>query len=104
VDIEENGALSFLDVLVTLRFGGTLVHAVYLHSPCQALKEFLIHLNGTCQYIKFTVQIEENEALSFLDVLVTRRLDVILVHTVYRQSPKSVHHLAQKWAVLTMLV
>jgi hypothetical protein len=37
----------------------------------EALQEFLRHLNGIHQNIKYTMETEEKRALPFLDVLVT---------------------------------
>lgn len=51
----------------------------------RVLQEFQKHLNGIHENIKFTMKTKENGALSFLDVLVTRRLDGTLGHTVYRK-------------------
>jgi hypothetical protein len=58
------------------------------------------------------MKLEENCSLPFLDVLVSRRPDGILGHTVYRKPTqtdlylhaKSEHHPAQKKAALTTLV
>jgi hypothetical protein len=50
----------------------------------RVLQELLKHLNGIHENTKFTVKIE-NGALPFLDILVTRRLDGILGHTVCRK-------------------
>jgi hypothetical protein len=60
----------------------------------------------------FTVEVEQNKTLPFLDILVSRRLDASHGHSVYRKSThtdlyhhtKSEHHLAQKQTVLTTQV
>jgi hypothetical protein len=57
-------------------------------------------------------QSEQDRTLPFLDVLVSRRLDGTLGHTIYRKSThtdlylhaKSEHHPAHKRAVLTTLI
>jgi hypothetical protein len=72
------------------------------------LHGFLQHLNNIHLNIKFTMEVEQNGCLPFLDVLVGRRPDRSLGHSVYRKSThtelylhaKSEHHLAQKQAVL----
>jgi hypothetical protein len=51
----------------------------------QALQEFPKRLNGIHQNINFTMEKDENAALHFLDVLVTRNLDGTIGHTVYRK-------------------
>jgi hypothetical protein len=76
------------------------------------LQDFLLHLNSIHKSIKFTMEIEHVRTLLFLDVLVSRRLDGILGHMVYRKSThtdlylhaKSEHHPPQKRAVLTTLI
>jgi hypothetical protein len=76
------------------------------------LEEFLKRLNNIHPNIMFTMEVEQNKTLPFLDVLVSRRSDGSLGHSVYRKSThtdlylhaRSAHHPAQKWAVLTTLV
>jgi hypothetical protein len=78
----------------------------------EELQEFLKHLNNIHPNIKFTMEVEENRCLPFLNVLISRRPDGSLGHTVYRKSThtdlylhaKSEHHPAQKKAVPTTLV
>jgi len=53
------------------------------------LQEFQKHLNGIHENIKFTMKIEQNGALSFLNVLVTRRLDGTLGHTIHRKPTRA---------------
>jgi hypothetical protein len=57
------------------------------------------------------MEAEQDRTLPFLDMLVSRRLDGTLGHTVYRKRhtdlylhAKSEHRLAQKRAVLTTLI
>jgi hypothetical protein len=73
---------------------------------------FLQHLNNIHKSIEFTMEAEQDRTVPFLDVLVSRRLDGTLGHTVYRKSThtdlyphaKSEHHPAQKRTVLTTLI
>jgi hypothetical protein len=75
------------------------------------LQEFLRHLNSIHPNTTFTVEVEQNKVLPFLDDLVSRP-DGSLGHSVYRKSThtdlylhaKSQHHPEQKWAGLTALV
>uniref|UniRef100_UPI001AE043E5 reverse transcriptase domain-containing protein n=1 Tax=Chryseobacterium sp. RR2-3-20 TaxID=2787626 RepID=UPI001AE043E5 len=50
------------------------------------LYEFLNHLNSQHQRIQFTMEIEENNQLPFLDVLVIKKPNGRLGHTVYRKK------------------
>jgi hypothetical protein len=76
------------------------------------LYDFLQHLNNIHPNIKFTTEVEQDGSLAFLDVLVSRRLDGSLGHSVHRKQThaerylhaNSEHHLAQKQAVLMTLV
>jgi hypothetical protein len=76
------------------------------------LQDFLQHLNNIHKSIEFTMKAEQDRTLPFLDVLVSRRLDGTLGHTVYRKlthtdlylHAKSEYHLEQKRAVLTTLI
>ncbi|KAJ8910270.1 hypothetical protein NQ315_014004 [Exocentrus adspersus] len=47
------------------------------------LQEFLGHLNSINSRIQFTMEVEEDGKLLFLDVLVSRNADGTLGHTVY---------------------
>ncbi|KAK9874835.1 hypothetical protein WA026_005651 [Henosepilachna vigintioctopunctata] len=77
----------------------------------EKLLEFLNHLNSIHPQIQFTMEKEENGQLAFLDVLVKRREDGSLGHTVYRKPTHtdrylhkmSNHHPKQKRAVLRCL-
>jgi hypothetical protein len=83
------------------------IFAVWPHG-----KDDLQHLNNIHKSIEFTMETEQDRTLPFLDVLVSRRLDGTLGHTVYRNTThtdlylhaKSEHHPAQKRAVLTTLI
>ena len=77
-----------------------------------ALQEFLLHLNSQHPLIKFTMEQEKNNTISFLDVQVTRKADGTLAHTVHRKPThtdrylhsSSFHHPRFKSAVLNTLV
>jgi hypothetical protein len=76
------------------------------------LREFLDHLSSFHHNIKFTMEVEKNRSLPFLDVLVSRRPDGSLGDTVYRKPThtdlyphaKSAHHPAQKKGILLSLI
>ena len=77
-----------------------------------ALQEFLLHLNSQHPLIKFTMEQEKNNTISFLDVQVTRKADGTLAHTVHRKPThtdrylhsSSFHHPRFKSAVHNTLV
>jgi hypothetical protein len=85
--------------------------AVWLHGE-EELHDFLIHLNNIHPNLKFTMEVEKKQSLPFHDVLVSRRPDGSLGHTVYRKPThtdlylhaKSAHHQAQKKGVLHSLI
>jgi hypothetical protein len=87
------------------------IFAVWPHGT-DYLQDFLRHLNNIHKSIEFTMEAGQDRTLPFLDVLVSRRLDGKLGHTVCRKSThtdlylhaKSEHHLAQKRAVLTTVI
>jgi hypothetical protein len=76
------------------------------------LQRFLEHPNSIHRNIVFTMEVEQEGTLPFLDVLVKRRPDGSLGHSVYRKPThtdlylhaKSEHRPAQKRAVLSTLV
>ena len=49
----------------------------------ESLKEFLGHLNNRLDHIKFTMEVEEDNQIPFLDVLSKKRNGRALVHQVY---------------------
>jgi hypothetical protein len=51
------------------------------------LKKFVDHLNNYSEHIKFTMEIEVDGSLPFLDVCVTKKHDGSLGHQVYRKRP-----------------
>ena len=77
-----------------------------------ALQDFLTHLNNQHPLIKFTMETEQNQTISFLDVQVTRKADGTLAHTVHRKPThtdrylhsSSFHHPRFKSAVQNTLV
>jgi hypothetical protein len=78
----------------------------------QELHDFLDHLNNIHPNIKSMMEVEQNQSLPFLDVLISRRPDGSLGHTVYRKPThtdlylhaSSAHHPAQKKGVLHTLI
>ncbi|KAF2901707.1 hypothetical protein ILUMI_04486 [Ignelater luminosus] len=68
----------------------------------EQLNAVLDHLNSIYQKLKFTMEIEDNNQLPFLDVLVKKRQDGSLGHTVYRSIPH--HHPAQLHSMVKTLV
>ncbi|XP_011069268.1 PREDICTED: uncharacterized protein LOC105155067 [Acromyrmex echinatior] len=53
------------------------------------LRKFLIHLNKQHPNIRFTIDIEENGKLPFLDVLVSKETNGTLGHQVYRKTTRT---------------
>ena len=78
----------------------------------ESLIEFLGHLNSRSDHIKFTMEVEEDNHIPFLDVLITKRNDGTLGHQVYRKKTHTdrylhvdSHHLpSQKIGVINTLV
>ncbi|KAK5638722.1 hypothetical protein RI129_013017 [Pyrocoelia pectoralis] len=78
----------------------------------EKLGEFMQHLNLVHEKIKFTMELEENSELPFLHVLVKKKEDGSLGHTVYRKkahtdrylNAKSHHHPAQLHSVMKTLI
>jgi len=76
------------------------------------LRKFLIFFNNQHPNIHFTIDIEANEKLSFLDILVFKKTDVTLGHQVYRKpthtdrylDAESHHHSAQTQSAINSLV
>ena len=50
------------------------------------LDKFFIHLNSISSEIKFTMELEENMSIPFLDILIIRKEDVSLGHKVFSGS------------------
>ena len=75
------------------------------------LNDFLIHMNNQSKHIKFTMEIEVDSKLPFIDVFITRNDDGSLAHQVQRKKTHthkyihvdSHHHLAQNIGILNTL-
>jgi hypothetical protein len=84
---------------------------IWPHGP-EKLERFLDHLNGFHRNIQFTMEIEKDSHLPFLDIDIFRRPDGSLGHKVYRKpthtnlylNPGSHHHPSNKQAILATLV
>ncbi|XP_071439029.1 uncharacterized protein [Hetaerina americana] len=84
---------------------------VWPHGPA-ALNEFLEHINSVHPKIRFTMEKEDNGQLPFLDILIKKREDGTLSHSVYRKpthtdlylNGESHHHPSQKRGVLSTLL
>ena len=78
----------------------------------EELQNFLQYLNSLHPNIQFTMETEKDDKLVFLDVLVKKKLDGLLGHTMYRKPThtdlylhaNSEHHPTQKQAVMSTLV
>jgi hypothetical protein len=68
------------------------------------LEEFLTHLNNLSQHIKFTIEMDEDGKLPFLDMLLTKKENGRLGYQVYKKKThtnrylhaESHHHPTQK--------
>lgn len=75
------------------------------------LEKFFINLNSISSEIKFTMELEENMSIPFLDILIMRKEDGSIGHKVFRKSTHTAnylhadshHHPAQKLGVLNTL-
>jgi hypothetical protein len=84
---------------------------IWPHGPGK-LVEFLDHLNGLHENIKFTMETEKKGYQPFLDIDIYRKPDDSLGHRVYRKPThtnlylhaNSHHHPSNKQAVLSTLV
>jgi hypothetical protein len=52
----------------------------------ETIQDLLQYLNGIHGNIMFTKELEQNGTLPFLDVLVKKKMDGTLGHTVYRKT------------------
>ncbi|XP_042202209.1 uncharacterized protein LOC121852182, partial [Callorhinchus milii] len=76
-----------------------------------ALNHFLDHINSRHPSIRFTMEVEKDGKLPFLDILFERRPDGSLGHSVYRKAihtdsylkPDSHHHPSQKNSLIKTL-
>ncbi|XP_018573784.1 uncharacterized protein LOC108912855 [Anoplophora glabripennis] len=74
--------------------------------------DFLDHIKGIHPDIQFTMEVDKNAALPFLDVLVERKPDSTLGHRVHRKptctdrymNAESHHHPAQKQGIINTLI
>lgn len=74
------------------------------------LEAFLSHINGLSNHIEFTIEVEKNNQLPFLDILLTKK-DGKLSSTVYRKKThterylhtNSHHHLRKKVGIIKTL-
>ena len=77
-----------------------------------ALDLFFAHMNSQHPNIKFTMEKEKNGQLPFLDILIRKKEDGSLGHSIYRKAThtdlylnnQSHHHPSQKEAVLSTLL
>ncbi|XP_046388240.1 uncharacterized protein LOC124157496 [Ischnura elegans] len=84
---------------------------VWPHGP-ETLMQFLAHMNNVHPSIKFTMETKKDNRLPFLDILIERRADCSLGHSVHRKpmhtdlylNGRSHHHPAQKNGVLRTLI
>ena len=78
----------------------------------QKLTEFLEHLNSKHPSIKFTMELEKNSCIPFLDVMVKRKSDGTLGHSIYCKPThtdrylhaSSHHHPRQKNSLIKTLL
>lgn len=78
----------------------------------EALGESITYLNTLYEGVKFTVELEQQGSLPFLDLLIIRWPDGTLACSVYRKpihtglylNSYSHHHPAQKWGVLLTFI
>ncbi|KAL0842158.1 hypothetical protein ABMA28_014331 [Loxostege sticticalis] len=70
---------------VSPRFYKRYVDDTFTILPTNSVSAFLDHLNSIHPKIQFTMEVEANNRLAFLDVLLTRNPDHTLSHTVFRK-------------------
>jgi hypothetical protein len=88
-----------------------MTFVIWPHGPGK-LAEFLDHLNGLHENIKFTMETEKDGQLPFLDMDIYRKPDGSLGHRVYRKPTHTNlylhanfhHHPSNKQALLSTLV
>ena len=77
----------------------------------EKLVDFVIPMNDQSNHIKFTMEIQDNSCLPFLDVLITKKEDGSLAHQVYQKKThtdkyvhaSSHHPLSQKLGIFHTL-
>ena len=107
-DVEERALSSYG---VQLPFWKRYVDDICTVVPKQRVQHLLQHLNGIEETIQFTVELESNDCLPFLDVLLHRRPDGSISTSVYRKAThtdkyldfSSHHPLSHKIAVVRTL-
>ena len=85
------------------------IFAKWIHGLSK-LHEFLAHINNISNHIKFTIEIEKDNQLPFLDILLTKK-DGKLSTNVYRKKThterylhaNSHHHPKQKYGIIKTL-
>ncbi|CAK1589294.1 unnamed protein product [Parnassius mnemosyne] len=82
-DFEEKALLT---APVNPRFYRRYVDDTFTILPSDKITAFLNHLNSINPNIQFTMELEANNTLAFLDVLVIRNPDNTIGHTVYRKN------------------
>ncbi|CAK1598337.1 unnamed protein product [Parnassius mnemosyne] len=82
-DFEEKALLT---APVNPRFYKRYVDDTFTILPSDKVTAFLNHLNSINPKIQFTMELEANNTLAFLDVLVIRNPDNTIGHTVYRKN------------------
>jgi len=78
----------------------------------ESLTGFFDHLNSQLESIKFTMELEENRSIPFLDILISKNNNGSLSHQVYLKKTNtdqymhanSHHHPAKKLGVINTLV
>ena len=107
-DVEERALSSYE---IQLPFWKRYVDDICTVVPKQRVQHLLQHLNGIEETIQFTVELESNGCLPFLDVLLRRRPDGSISTSVYRKDThtdkyldfSSHHPLSHKIAVVRTL-
>ncbi|CAK1594250.1 unnamed protein product [Parnassius mnemosyne] len=82
-DFEEKALLT---APVNPRFYKRYVDDTFTILPSDKVTAFLNHLNSINPKIQFTMELEANNTLAFLDVLVIQNPDNTIGHTVYRKN------------------
>ncbi|XP_046976615.1 uncharacterized protein LOC124542804 [Vanessa cardui] len=70
---------------ITPRFYKRYVDDTFTILPSDLTSAFLVHLNSINKNIQFTMELEANNSLAFLDILIIKNPDNTLSHTVYRK-------------------
>ena len=108
-DIEERALTSFN---IQLPFWKRYVDDTITAVPKEKVSELLDHLNSIEDSINFTVEIEKNSKIPFLDILLTHEADGSVSTTVYRKAThtdkyldyESHHPLSHKLSVVSTLL